>query len=211
MTQTSGAALEARLDTRYPASAVPSIVGVRLSPGDAVELVNISKSGVLVEGRTRFVSGTRVTVIFTGGFTPSSIEAKVIRCQVSSIVGGALHYHSGIQFTKRLDVLDTETVCTAAARAGTRLRDAGAGARTAGRPGKNRILAVAAHHHAASSCESLVTGLAGGQARRASLRSPQRARIRPTATQHDLCHIHVQGLEYRWIRSTASPLVVPDW
>ena len=107
MTQTSGAALEARLDTRYPASAVPSIVGVRLSPGDAVELVNISKSGVLVEGRTRFVSGTRVTVIFTGGFTPSSIEAKVIRCQVSSIVGGALHYHSGIQFTKRLDVLDT--------------------------------------------------------------------------------------------------------
>ena len=109
MTQTSGAALEARLDTRYPASAVPSIVGVRLSPGDAVELVNISKSGVLVEGRTRFVPGTRVTVIFEGGFTPPSIKAKVIRCQVSSIVGGALHYHSGIQFTKRLDVLDTGT------------------------------------------------------------------------------------------------------
>ena len=117
MTQTSGAALEARLDTRYPASAVPSIVGVRLSPGDAVELVNISKSGVLVEGRTRFVSGTRVTVIFTGGFTPSSVEAKVIRCQVSSIVGGALHYHSGIQFTKRLDVLDTATTSAPPPRA----------------------------------------------------------------------------------------------
>jgi hypothetical protein len=110
MSETSGTGIDARLDTRYPASAVPSIVSVRLSPGDAVELVNISKSGVLVEGRTRFVPGTRVAVIFEGGFTPPSIKAKVIRCQVSSIVGGALHYHSGIQFERRLDVLDAQAL-----------------------------------------------------------------------------------------------------
>jgi hypothetical protein len=110
MSEKSGTGIDARLDTRYPASAVPSIVCVRLSPGDAVELVNISKSGVLVEGRTRFVPGTRVAVIFEGGFTPSSIKAKVIRCQVSSIVGGALHYHSGIQFERRLDVLDAQAL-----------------------------------------------------------------------------------------------------
>ena len=110
MSEQSGTGIDARLDTRYPASAVPSIVGVRLSPGDAVELVNISKSGVLVDGRTRFVPGTRVAVIFEGGFTPPSIKAKVIRCQVSSIVGGALHYHSGIQFERRLDVLDAQAL-----------------------------------------------------------------------------------------------------
>ena len=110
MSEKSGTGIDARLDTRYPASAVPSIVCVRLSPGDAVELVNISKSGVLVEGRTRFVPGTRVAVIFEGGFTPPSIKAKVIRCQVSSIVGGALHYHSGIQFERRLDVLDAQAL-----------------------------------------------------------------------------------------------------
>jgi PilZ domain len=107
MSKTSRAALDARLDPRYPASALPSIVGLRLSPGDAVELVNISKTGVLVEGRTRFVPGTRVTVIFEGNFTPPSRTARVIRCQVSSIVAGALHYHSGIQFDKRLDLLET--------------------------------------------------------------------------------------------------------
>ena len=110
MSEKSGTGIDARLDTRYPASAVPSIVCVRLSPGDAVELVNISKSGVLVEGRTRFVPGTRVAVIFEGGFTPPSIKAKVIRCQVSSIVGGALRYHSGIQFERRLDVLDAQAL-----------------------------------------------------------------------------------------------------
>jgi hypothetical protein len=110
MSEKSGTGIDARLDTRYPASAVPSIVSVRLSPGDAVELMNISKSGVLVEGRTRFVPGTRVTVIFEGGFTPPSTKARVIRCQVSSIVSGALHYHSGIQFEQRLDVLDAQAL-----------------------------------------------------------------------------------------------------
>lgn len=106
MSEMPQVAADARGEPRYPASGVPSITGVRLSPGDAVELVNISKSGVLVEGRTRFVPGTRVTVIFEGGFTPASIKAKVVRCQVSSIISGALRYHSGIQFEKHLDVLD---------------------------------------------------------------------------------------------------------
>ena len=97
---------DAAIDPRYPASSIPSITTVRLSPGDGVDLVNISRSGVLVEGRTRFVPGTRVTVIVDGGFTPPSIRGKIVRCQVSSISGGALRYQSGIQFEKRLDALE---------------------------------------------------------------------------------------------------------
>ena len=104
---------EARIDSRFPASAVPSITSVRLSPGDDVDLVNISKSGVLVEGRTRFVPGTRVTVIFEGGFTPANAKGKVVRCQVSSISGGALRYQSGIQFEKRLDQIDAHVPAAA--------------------------------------------------------------------------------------------------
>ena len=193
MSKTSVPAVDARLDPRYPASAVPSIVGVRLWPGDAVELVNISKSGVLVEGRTRFVPGTRVTVIFEGGFTPASNKAKVIRCHVSSVVGGALHYHSGIQFEKRLDVLDTVAPPPPpdAPEPASSIHAPEPAPQAA--PAENRFSAVAAYHHSAPGCESLVIGLAGGQARRASLRPPQRARIRPTATQHDLCHNHVRS------------------
>jgi hypothetical protein len=96
------------IDPRYPATAFPSITSVRLSPGDAVDLVNISKSGVLVEGRTRFVPGTRVTVIFDGGFAPAQSKGKVVRCQVSSISGGTLRYQSGIQFEKKLEHLDPQ-------------------------------------------------------------------------------------------------------
>ena len=94
-----------RVDTRYPASAVPAITGMRLSPGDSVTLVNISASGVLVEGKTRFVPGTRVNVIFEGPVKPPQIKGRVVRCQVSSIGGaGVLHYQSAIAFEGRVEL-----------------------------------------------------------------------------------------------------------
>ena len=78
---------------------------MRLSPGDVVSLVNISASGVLVEGKTRFVPGTRLTVIFEGPSAPASVKGRVVRCQVSAIGGGgSLHYQSAITFEARIEV-----------------------------------------------------------------------------------------------------------
>ena len=84
----SATAESTRLDPRYPAATVSGITGMRLSPGDVVSLVNISASGVLVEGKTRFVPGTRLTVIFDGPSAPASVKGRVVRCQVSAIGGG---------------------------------------------------------------------------------------------------------------------------
>jgi hypothetical protein len=95
---------DTRLEPRFQPSVVPNITSVRLSPGDVVELVNISRSGLLVQGRTRFVPGTSVTVYFEGGFTPAQLKGKIVRCQVSSIVGGTLQYQSGIHLDTLIDV-----------------------------------------------------------------------------------------------------------
>ena len=95
--------VDSRIEPRFPATAVPTITSVRLSPGDTVELLNISRSGVLVVGSTRFVPGTRITVIFEGGFSPARMKGKVVRCHVSSIKEGVLNYQSGIQFESRLE------------------------------------------------------------------------------------------------------------
>ena len=95
----------ARADPRYPAEAVSGITGMRLSPGDAVRLVNLSASGVLVEGKTRFVPGTRLSVIFEGPKAPPTVKARVVRCQVSAIAGGgSLQYQSAIQFEQKIEV-----------------------------------------------------------------------------------------------------------
>ena len=94
-----------RLDPRYPAANVSGITGMRLSPGDIVSLVNISASGVLIEGKTRFVPGTRLTVIFEGPSAPGSVKGRVVRCQVSAIGGGgSLHYQVAIAFEARIEV-----------------------------------------------------------------------------------------------------------
>ena len=99
-----------RADPRYPAGVLSGITSMRLSPGDAVRLVNMSASGVLVEGKTRFVPGTRVSVIFEGPTAPPAVKGRIVRCQVSAIGGGgSLQYRSAIAFEARVELAVDET------------------------------------------------------------------------------------------------------
>ena len=114
-TETPVAESNRRVDPRYPAAVVPAIKGIRLSPGEAVTLVNISASGVLAEGKTRLVPGTRLTVHFDGGVKPPQIKARVVRCQVSAIGGGgSLQYQSAIAFEGRVELPVEESALPAA-------------------------------------------------------------------------------------------------
>lgn len=93
---------EKRAALRQPAALVPSITGVRLSPGGGEAwLVNISSTGALVRCTTRLPPGTPVTVLFEGGFTPESIKSKVVRCFVADICRPAgLSYNIGLNFNE---------------------------------------------------------------------------------------------------------------
>lgn len=104
-TTNSTAAADTRLHPRYPAGSINGITSVRLSPGDVVTLVNLSASGILVEGKTRFVPGTRLTVNFEGPAALAPAKGRVVRCQVSAIgEGGSLQYQSAIAFDEAIDV-----------------------------------------------------------------------------------------------------------
>ena len=93
-----------RTAKRYPAAALPGITGVRLSPLDApATLVNLSETGALVESAGRPPVGGTVYVQLAGTFTPSSIQARVVRCEVAGIAAdGSLHYQLGLAFTERI-------------------------------------------------------------------------------------------------------------
>jgi hypothetical protein len=95
---------ENREAPRRPASAVPTITSLRISPhGVEASLVNISESGVLAECGERLKPGSAVTVVFEGTFTPRSVEGRVARNTVSSMgKDGRLRYHVGIAFTKQI-------------------------------------------------------------------------------------------------------------
>ncbi len=97
-----------RLAPRYKASSFPGITGVRLAPygGDAT-LVNISSSGLLVECASRVSPGMPLTILFEGTFTPPSIEARAVRCEVAGIGGeGSLRYSVGLVFSRPIQLDD---------------------------------------------------------------------------------------------------------
>jgi hypothetical protein len=98
----SDAGVEHRSAPRLPASTVPGIKGVRLSPhGSEATLLNISASGILVECTSRLRLGTAVTTVFDGTFSPATIEGRVARSSVANVSKkGVLQYHIGIAFNK---------------------------------------------------------------------------------------------------------------
>jgi len=91
---------EHRSAQRLPASAVPSITGLRIpAHGGEGTLINISASGLLAECGERFQLGYRVTVLVEGTFAPRLIRGKVARSSVAALgSNGLLRYHVGIAF-----------------------------------------------------------------------------------------------------------------
>jgi hypothetical protein len=85
---------------RRPASAVPSIKGLRISPpGVEATLVDISASGLLAECGIALKIGQAVTVDFEGTFSPQSLGAQVVRSAVASMTSVGVRYHVGLAFT----------------------------------------------------------------------------------------------------------------
>lgn len=94
----------ARLDS----TAVTGISGLLFLPSrTAATLVNISPSGVLVETAEKYRVGSEATILFEGGFEPSTASGRVVRCEVA-VMGrdGVLRYHIAIEFSAPLDLGD---------------------------------------------------------------------------------------------------------
>jgi hypothetical protein len=106
---------EKRSAPRVPASLVPSITGLRLSPhGAEAKLVDISTTGLLAECTSRLKVGSSVAVLFEGQFTIASIVGRIARCSVAAMgKDGVLRYHVGISFNKPI-ALDVPVPAAAA-------------------------------------------------------------------------------------------------
>lgn len=103
---------------RLPAAQVPAIESVRLSPpGAEVTLINISQRGLLAECRTSLRPGMRITVTFSGSFTPAAVRGRVARTAVAAMAQDGLRYHIGIAFDAPIPPLAAPPAAEAAAAA----------------------------------------------------------------------------------------------
>jgi hypothetical protein len=77
----------------------------RLLPGGDVDVINISDTGLLVEGKARPGVGTIVTVRIQG--SRAKLEGRIVRSKISTIHrDGTLSYESAIEFDTPTSVRD---------------------------------------------------------------------------------------------------------
>jgi hypothetical protein len=71
---------------------------VRLLPGGAVELLNVSATGALVESKHRLATGTSVVMVIEGD-RPQRLQGSVVRSTVTAIHrDSTMTYQLGIAF-----------------------------------------------------------------------------------------------------------------
>ena len=92
----------------------------RLLPGGDVDVINISDTGLLVEGKARPGVGTVVTIRIQG--SRAKLEGRIVRSKISTIHrDGTLSYESAIEFdtpTSVQDIVDSPVTPQAAAGEG---------------------------------------------------------------------------------------------
>ena len=91
---------------RLSAADLGSASRARLLPGGEVDVLNVSETGLLVEGRSRPVVGTVVSIRLQGSRL-KRLEGRIVRSRVSTIHrNGTLSYESAIEFDQSHAVQD---------------------------------------------------------------------------------------------------------
>ena len=90
------AAAERRRECRLDAGSLPDGVRARIRPGHQVRVVNASPSGLLIEGASRLLPGRAVSVHVDWNDQQHLSQARVLRCEVSSLLPHAVVYRSAL-------------------------------------------------------------------------------------------------------------------
>lgn len=84
---------------------IPGLKSVELSHGSEIEIVDISREGMVLETDTRLRPDFKVVLKIVTGKGPMRVPGVVLRSAICSLTGGP-RYRSAVEFTRPLEVLD---------------------------------------------------------------------------------------------------------
>ena len=87
----------------------PWVWTVRMPWGAEVDLVNISRTGVLLESGSKVTPGVAVELHLTGLGLQRMVMARFIRSEVARVDRRGVRYHAAAQFDHPLDILPAQT------------------------------------------------------------------------------------------------------
>lgn len=93
---------ERRRSPRLAARELPEELTGRIRPGHQVRVVDVSRSGVLIDSARRLLPGTHVEVHLECGDDRHASRARVIRCGVSHLDAQVVVYRAALAFEREL-------------------------------------------------------------------------------------------------------------
>jgi len=85
-----------------------NVVAVRIRPGHAAQLVDVSAGGALVETNCRLLPGTDVELHVDTPTKRTSVRGRVLRCAVVHVRAWGITYRGAINFDRHLPWLADE-------------------------------------------------------------------------------------------------------
>ncbi len=89
---------------RWVPSATDPVSRVRLRLGRELSVLDVSTSGVLVQGTTRLLPGTNVDVHVTASRGRVLVRARVVRCAVWEVTADAVQYRGALAFSNPVEL-----------------------------------------------------------------------------------------------------------
>jgi CheY-like chemotaxis protein len=104
---------------RTPQREISWLSGVRMPWGTDVDLVNISRTGILVESGSKVTPGVTLELHLSGKDLNRIVMARFVRSEIARVDRLGVRYHAAAIFEQPLDIITPRTEPTAAARRAT--------------------------------------------------------------------------------------------
>ena len=95
--------MERRRAERRPPIAGEPLMGVRLRTGRELAVIDVSNTGMLVEGCARLLPGTHLDVHVTTAAGRVLVRSRVVRAHVSALCADVIHFRGALAFDRVID------------------------------------------------------------------------------------------------------------
>jgi hypothetical protein len=109
---------ERRIARRFAAKDLPGL-GMKLSTGGDVRLLDFSQSGARFECDRRLLPGSTVALAFMTTDTPVVVRGRVVRARLTRLTSGGLGYEVAVAFERLLEI-NPEALASATPAASSR-------------------------------------------------------------------------------------------
>jgi len=96
--------IDRRAARRKPLQEFPWLSDARLAWGGSISLVNISKTGVLIESGSKFVPGSTTNLHLTGPEANFVVPVRFVRSSIARVDAMGVRYHAAARFDRELDL-----------------------------------------------------------------------------------------------------------